>query len=99
MTTKYGFSDVREQLIDSIKDAYPMEWEGPGTAKTLGEDIFGSPKPHPNAVMNLFAEQSVKFALLFAAYRAALGQQLLSSFYNYCAYNQHYYYKTYSQFF
>ena len=26
-------------------------------------------------------------------------QQLLSSFYNYCAYNQHYYYKTYSQFF
>jgi len=73
MTTKYGFSDVRDQLIDSIKGAYPTKWEGPGTAKVLGEDIFGSPKPHPNAVLNLFSEQGVKFALPFAAYRAGLG--------------------------
>ena len=73
MTTKYGFSDVREQLIDSIRDAYPTKWEGPGTAKTLGEDIFGLLKPHPNAVLNLFTEQSLKFALPFAAYRAASG--------------------------
>ena len=73
MTTKYGFSNIREQFIDSIKDAYPTKWEGHGNAETLGEDVFGSPKPHPNAVMNLFVEQSVKFALPFAAYRAALG--------------------------
>jgi hypothetical protein len=73
MTNKYGFSDVRDQLVDGIKDAYPTKWEGLGTGMTLGEDIFGSPKPHPNAVLNLFAEQNIKFALPFAAYRAALG--------------------------
>jgi len=73
MTTKYGFSDVRDQLVDSIKAAYPTKWEGSGTAKVLGEDTFGSPKPHPNAVLNLFLEQKIKFALPFAAYRAALG--------------------------
>jgi len=73
MTTKYGFFDVRDQLVDSIKGAYPTKWEGPGTAKVLGEDIFGSPEPHPNAVLNLFTEQSIRFALPFAAYRAVLG--------------------------
>ena len=73
MITKYGFSDVRDQLVDSIKGAYPTKWEGPGIPKVLGEDIFGSPKPHPNAVLILFTEQNIKFALPFAAYRAALG--------------------------
>ena len=73
MTTKYGFSDVREQLVDSIKGAYPTKWEDPRTGKILGEAVFGSPKPHPNAVLNLFTEQRIKFALPFAAYRAALG--------------------------
>jgi len=73
MTTKYGFSDVRDQLLDSIKTAYPTKREGSGIAKVLGEDIFGSPKPHPNAVLNLFTEQGTKFALPFAAYRAGLG--------------------------
>jgi hypothetical protein len=73
MTTKYGFSDAREQLVDGIKGAYPTGWEGLGTGVVLGEDIFGSPKPHKNAVLNLFTEQSIKFALPFAAYRAALG--------------------------
>ena len=72
MTTKYGFSDVREQLLDSIKSAYPTRWEA-GPAQLLGEDIFGSPKPHPNTVLNLFTEQGIKFALPFAAYRAGLG--------------------------
>ena len=72
MTTKYGFSDVREQLLESINSAYPTKWEGSRTAKVLGEDIFGSPKPHPNAVSNLFAEQGIKFALPFAAYRAGM---------------------------
>jgi len=73
MATKYGFSDVREQLIDSIKEAYPTKWEDPGTGKVVGESIFGLPIPHPNAVLNVFLEQGVKFALPIAAYRAALG--------------------------
>ena len=73
MTTKYGFSDVREQLVDGIKNAYPTKWEDFRTARVLGEDVFGSPKPHPNAVLNLFTEQNIKSALPFAAYQAALG--------------------------
>jgi len=72
MTAKYGFSDVHEQLVDGIRGAYPTKLEGSGTVKVLGEDVFGLPKPHPNAVLNLFLEQNVKFALPFAAYRAAL---------------------------
>ena len=73
MVTKYGFSDVREQLVEDLESAYPTKWEDFQTAKVLGEDVFGSPKPHPNAVLNLFLEQSIKFALPFAAYRASLG--------------------------
>ena len=73
MTTKYGFSDVREALIEDLKGAYPTKWEDFEMAKVLGEDVFGSPKPHPNAVLYLFLEQSIKFALPFAAYRAGLG--------------------------
>jgi len=72
MTTKYGFSDVHGQLLESIKSAYPTKWEGSRTAKVLGEDVFGIPKPHPNAVLNLFTEQGIKFALPFAAYRAGM---------------------------
>jgi len=73
MTTKYGLSDVREQLLEGIKSAYPTKLECCRAAKVLGEDIFGSPKPHPNAVLNLFTEQGIKFALPFAAYRAGMG--------------------------
>ena len=73
MTTKYGFSNVRDQLVKDVKGAYPTNWETYQTNEVLGEDIFGSPKPHPNAVLNLFLEQSIKFALPFAAYRAGLG--------------------------
>ena len=73
MTTKYGFSDVHDQLIKDLKGAYPTEWEAHQAAKVLGEDVFGSPKPHPNAVLNLFIAQNVRFALPFAAYRASLG--------------------------
>ena len=71
MTTKYGFSEVHEQLVDGIKSAYPTELECLGAGMVLGEDVFGSPRPHPNAVLSLFAEQSIKFALPFATYRAA----------------------------
>ena len=73
MTTKYGFPDIREALVEALKGAYPTKWEDFETAKVLGEDVFSSPEPHPNAVLNLFLEQRVKFALPFAAYRAGLG--------------------------
>ena len=73
MTTKYGFPDIREALVGELKGAYPTKWEDFETAKILGEDVFGSPKPHPNAVLNLLLEQRVEFALPFAAYRAGLG--------------------------
>ena len=72
MATKYGFSEVREQLIHGLEAAYPTKLEAYQTANVLGEDVFGSPKPHPNAVLNLFLEQNVRSALPLAAYRAAL---------------------------
>ena len=72
MTAKYGFSNIHEALIEDIKAAYPTKWEDFQAAKVLGEDLFGLPKPHPNAVLNLFLEQKIEFALPFAAYRASL---------------------------
>ena len=73
MTTKYGFSDVRDQLIEDLKGAYPTKWEDYRGAKVLGENVFGAPRPHPNAVLNLFEAQNVRFAIPSAAYRASLG--------------------------
>ena len=73
MTTKYGFSNVRGQLVKDIEGAYPTKWNDFQAAKVLGEDVFGSPKPHPNAVLNLFEAQNLKFAIPFAAYRASIG--------------------------
>jgi len=73
MTTKYGFSNVRAQLVKDLEGAYPTKWEDFKSAKVLGEDVFGSPKPHPNAVLNLFETQKLKFATPFAAYRASIG--------------------------
>ena len=73
MATKYGFSDLREQLIEGLEGAYPTRWEDFEAAKVLGGDVFGSPKPHPNAVLNLFVAQNVRFAIPFAYYRASLG--------------------------
>jgi hypothetical protein len=40
MATKYGFSDIREGLVEDLKDAYPTKWEDFETAKVLGEDSF-----------------------------------------------------------
>ena len=73
MTTKYGFSDVRDQLLKDLKGAYPTRWQDFRNARILGEGVFGSPKPHPNAVLNLFVAQNVAFAIPFAAYRASIG--------------------------
>ena len=80
MTTKYGLSDVRDQLTEYLKEAYPTRWEDFVGAKSLGEDIFGSPKPHPNAVLKLLEAENVRFAIPFAAYRASVGgfQPLMS---------------------
>ena len=73
MTTKYGFTNVRDQLVKDLEGAYPTKWEDFQSANVRGEDIFGSPKPHPNEVLNLFEAQNVKFAIPFAAYRASIG--------------------------
>lgn len=73
MTTKYDFPHVRDQIVKDLKGAYPTKWEDFTSAKVLGEDVFGPPKPHPNAVLNLFQAQKVKFAIPFAAYRASIG--------------------------
>ena len=73
MTTKYGFSSVRDQLVEDLRGAYPTKWEDFQGAKVLGEDVFGSPKPHPNAVLNLFEAGNVRVAIPFAAYRASIG--------------------------
>ena len=53
MTAKYGFSGIREALVQDLKGAYPTKWEDFETAKVLGEDVFGSPRPHPNAVLKV----------------------------------------------
>jgi hypothetical protein len=80
MTTNYGISNVRDQLVKDLEGAYPTKWEEFQSGKVLGEDVFGSPKPHPNAVLNLFEAQDLKFAIPFAAYRASIGgfQSLMS---------------------
>ena len=73
MATKYNYSDVREQLLHSLKDAYPTKLKVYQAASVLGEEVFGSPKPHSNEVLNLFLDQDVRFAIPVAAYRAAIG--------------------------
>jgi hypothetical protein len=73
VATKYGLSSVRGQLVDSIRGAYPTKWTDYKSAKVLGEDIFGSPKPHPNAVLILFEAENLRFAMPFASYRASVG--------------------------
>jgi len=60
----------------------PTKWEDLEAAGVLEEDVFGSPKPHPNVVLNLFLEQKMEFVLLFAAYRAGLGGHSASALAN-----------------
>jgi len=63
--------NLRAQLLEIIRDAYPENFEGLDPSKTLGENVFGGPKPHPNAVLNLFVQQKVPSALPMAYYMAA----------------------------
>ena len=63
--------NLRAQLLEIIRDAYPENFEGLDPSKTLGENVFDGPKPHPNAVLNLFVQQKVASALPMAYYMAA----------------------------
>ena len=58
-------------MLETIRDAYPENFEGLDPSKTFGENAFGGSKPHPNAVLNLFVEQNVTSALPMAYYMAA----------------------------
>ena len=62
--------DLRAQLLETIRDAYPETFEGLDPSRTLGENVFDGPKPHPNAVLNLFVQQKVASALPMAYYMA-----------------------------
>ncbi|KAF9652540.1 hypothetical protein BDM02DRAFT_3109080, partial [Thelephora ganbajun] len=70
MTTSYKIDNVREQILEDLCDAYPKTFEAYEHSETLGERVFGNPKPHPNAVLKLFETCNLAFALPFAYYRA-----------------------------
>ena len=62
---------VRPKLLEVVRDAYPETFEGVTLTKSLGENVFRGPAPHPNEVLNLFFEQKLTFALPMAYYMAA----------------------------
>jgi len=70
MATRYQIPSIREQILEDLDAAYPTKFIVYECSKVHGEDVFGEPLPHPNAVLNLFNECDVKFALPFAFYRA-----------------------------
>jgi hypothetical protein len=61
---------VHSQLLDAIRDAYPATFEDLDPSKALGENVFGEPTPHPNAVLSLFVQQKLTSALPMAYYMA-----------------------------
>ena len=71
ITTKYEMPTVRSQLIEVVRDAYPETFDGVMPTKTLGENVFDGPTPHPNEVLNLFVQQKLASALPMAYYMAA----------------------------
>ena len=73
VSTNYEMLDIRAQLLENIRDAYPENFEGLDSSETLGENVFGEPKPHPNAVLNLFVQQNVTSALPVVYYMAVRG--------------------------
>jgi hypothetical protein len=60
--------NIRTRLLETIRDAYPENFEG--LNMVIGESVFGD-EPHPNAVLNLFIQQNVTWALPMAYYMAA----------------------------
>ena len=71
VATNYKMPNLRTRLLETIRDAYPENFEGLGPSRTLGENVFETPKPHPNAVLNLFIQQKVTSALPMAYYMAS----------------------------
>ena len=71
VSANYEMPKLRAKLLDIIRDAYPESFEGLDPSTVLGENVFDVPKPHPNAVLNLFVQQKVKSALPMAYYMAA----------------------------
>jgi len=65
--------NIRARLVETIRDAYPENFEGLDPSKTLGENVFGGPKPHPNTVLNFFVQQNIASALPIAYYMAVRG--------------------------
>jgi len=59
--------NLRVQSLETIRDAHPENPEGLDPSKTLGEDVFDEPDPHPNTMLNLFVQQKVVSALPMAA--------------------------------
>jgi len=70
ITAKYQMPTVRSQLLEVIRDAYPVTFEGLDPSKALGENVFSRSIPHPNAVLNLFVQQNLTSALPMAYYMA-----------------------------
>ena len=71
VSASYEMPKLRARLLENIRGAYPESFEGLDPSKTLGENMFDAPKPHPNAALNLFVQQKVKSALPMAYYMAA----------------------------
>jgi len=61
---------VRSQILEVIRDAYPVTFEGLDPSKVFGENVFSGPTPHPNAVLNLFVQQKLTSSLPMAYYMA-----------------------------
>ena len=71
MTAKYEMPDVRSQLLEVVRNAYPETFGGVTPTRAFGETAFNGPTPHPNEVLNLFVQQKLTSALPMAYYMAA----------------------------
>ena len=71
VSANYKMPNLQTRLLETIRDVYPENFEGLDPSKTLGENVFDGPKPHPNAVLNLFVQQKITSALPMAYYMAA----------------------------
>ena len=70
ITAKYEMPAIQSQLLESVRSAYPQDFEGLTPSKPLGEGVFSGPTPHPNEVLNLFVQQELTSALPMAYYMA-----------------------------
>ena len=70
LTAKYEMPSIQSQLLETIRDPYPETFEKLHSSKPLGESTFSGRTPHPNEVLNLFAQQKLTSALPMAYYMA-----------------------------